>query len=54
MEDKTQTNQVQPPSVNRTKAPQQVEVIVANPSSGTEVNILGELSILFYESAFAR
>ena len=45
MEDKTQTNQVQTASMNRTKAPQKVEVVVANSSSGSEVNILGELSI---------
>ena len=39
MEDKAQTNQVQTASMNRTKAPQKVEVVVANPSSGSEVNI---------------
>ena len=40
MEDKTQTNQVQTASINRSKAPQKVEVVVSNPSSGLEVNIL--------------
>ena len=45
MEDKAQTNQVQTASMSRTKAPQKVEVVVANSSSGSEVNILGELSI---------
>ena len=43
MEDKAQTNQVQTASMSRTKAPQKVEVVVANSSSGAEVNILGEL-----------
>ena len=33
MEDKAQTNQVQTASMNRTKAPQKVEVVVANSSS---------------------
>ena len=37
MEDKAQTNQVQTASMNRTKAPQKVEVVVANSSSGSEV-----------------
>ena len=41
MEDKAQTNQVQTASMNSTKAPQKVEVVVANSSSGSEVNILG-------------
>ena len=52
MEDKTQTNQVQTASMNRTKAPQKVEVVVANPSSGSEVNILGELSIFVLRIGF--
>ena len=38
MEDKAQTNQVPTASINRTKAPQKVEVVVANSSSGSEVN----------------
>ena len=41
MEDKTQINQVESASINRAKAPQKVEVVVANSSSGSEVNILG-------------
>ena len=52
MEDKTQTNQVQTASMNRTKAPQKVEVVVANSSSGSEVNILGELSIFVLRIGF--
>ena len=48
MEDKTQTNQVQTASMNRTKAPQKVEVVVANPSSGSEVNINDILSLGSY------
>ena len=42
MEDTSQANQSQTTSMNRSKAPQKVEVVVANPSSGYEVNILGE------------
>ena len=34
MEDKTQASQVEKASINRTKAPQKVEVVVANASSG--------------------
>ena len=41
MEDKPQTDQVPTASMSRTKAPQQVVVVVANSSSGSEVNILG-------------
>jgi len=52
MEDKTQANQVQTASMNRTKAPQKVEVVVANSSSGSEVNILGELSIFVLRIGF--
>ena len=52
MEDKAQTNQVQTPSMNRTKAPQKVEVVVANSTSGSEVNILGELSIFVLRIGF--
>ena len=52
MEDKTQTNQVQTASMNRTKAPQKVEVVVANPSSGLEINILGEISIFILRIGF--
>ena len=52
MEDKTQTNEVQTASMNRAKAPQKVEVVVANPSSGSEVNILGELSIFVLRIGF--
>jgi len=52
MEDKAQTNQVQTASMNRTKAPQKVEVVVANSSSGSEVNILGELSIFVLRIGF--
>ena len=52
MEDKTQTNPVEATSINRNKAPQKVEVVVANPSSGSEVNILGELSIFVLRIGF--
>ena len=52
MEDNTQTNKVQAPNINRTKAPQKVEVVVANSSSGSEVNILGELSIFVLRIGF--
>ena len=52
MEDKPQTNQVQTASMNSTKAPQKVEVVVANSSSGSEVNILGELSIFVLRIGF--
>ena len=52
MEDKAQTNQVQTASMNRTKAPQKVEVVVANSSSGSEVNILGDLDILVVIGGF--
>ena len=52
MEDKAQTNPVQTASMNTTKAPQKVEVVVANSSSGSEVNILGELSIFVLRIGF--
>ena len=52
MEDNKQTNKVQTPSINSAKAPQKVEVVVANPSSGSEVNILGELSIFVLRIGF--
>ena len=52
MEDKTQANQVEEATINRTKAPQKVEVVVANSSSGAEVNILGELSIFVLRIGF--
>jgi len=52
MEDKAQTNQVQTARMNRTKAPQKVEVVVANSSAGSEVNILGELSIFVLRIGF--
>ena len=41
MEDTTQSNQDQKAKINASKAPQKVEVVVANPSSNSEVNILG-------------
>ena len=52
MEDKTQSNQVQTANMNRTKAPQKVEVVVANSSAQSEVNILGELSIFVLRIGF--
>ena len=53
MEESSQANQSQAASMNRSKAPQKVEVVVANPSSGTEVNILGELSIFVLRIGFS-
>ena len=35
MEDKTKTNQVQTATMNSTKAPQKVEVVVANSSASS-------------------
>ena len=52
MEDKTKTNQVQTATMNSTKAPQKVEVVVANSSAASEVNILGELSIFILRIGF--
>ena len=52
MEDKSQANEIQTASMNRSKAPQKVEVVVANPSSGSDVNILGELSIFVLRIGF--
>ena len=45
MEDTRQSNQDQTAKMNASKAPQKVEVVVANPSTNSEVNILGELSL---------
>ena len=53
MEDTTQSNQDQTAKVNASKAPQKVEVVVANPSSNSEVNILGELSIFILRFGFS-
>ena len=52
MEDKKQANPVEEATINRTKAPQKVEVVVANASAGLEVNILGELSIFVLRIGF--
>ena len=52
MEDKTQSNQDQTTKMNASKAPQKVEVVVANPSN-SEVNILGELSIFILRIGFS-
>ena len=52
MEDASSANQSQTASMNRSKAPQKVVVVVANPSSGSEVNILGELSIFVLRIVF--
>ncbi len=52
MEDKSQTNQVETASMNRTKAPQKVEVVVANSSSGSEVNILGRTIDFCFKNRF--
>ena len=53
MEDTTQSNQDQTAKMNSSKAPQKVEVVVANPSSNSEVNILGELSIFILRIGFS-
>ena len=53
MEDTTQPNQDQTAKMNASKAPQKVEVVVANPSTNSEVNILGELSIFILRIGFS-
>ena len=53
MEDTTQTNPDQTAKMNASKAPQKVEVVVANPSTNSEVNILGELSIFILRIGFS-
>ena len=50
MEDKAQTNQSQTASINRTKAPQKVEVVVANSSSGSEVNTVSYTHLRAHET----
>ena len=41
------------PNLNASKAPQKVEVVVANPSAESEVNILGELAIFMLRILFS-
>ena len=53
MEDTTQSNPDQTAKMNASKAPQKVEVVVANPSTNSEVNILGELSIFILRIGFS-
>ena len=53
MEDTTQSNRDQTAKMNASKAPQKVEVVVANPSTNSEVNILGELSIFILRIGFS-
>ena len=53
MEDTTQSNQNSKAKMNVSKAPQKVEVVVANPSSNQDVNILGELSIFILRIGFS-
>ena len=53
MEDTTQSNRDQTAKMNASKAPQKVEVVVANPSTSSEVNILGELSIFILRIGFS-
>ena len=53
MEDKTRPDQNQTAKMSTSKAPQKVEVVVANPSSSNEVNILGELSIFILRIGFS-
>ena len=52
MEDNSLKNQPPTAKMNTSKAPQKVEVVVANPASGSEVNILGELSIFILRIGF--
>ena len=52
MEDKSQSNQNVTTKMNRSKAPQKVEVVVANSTSGSDVNILGELAIFILRIGF--
>jgi len=42
MEDKAQTNQVQTTSMNRTKAPQKVEVVVENEKVNSVIDAIAE------------
>ena len=53
MEDTTLPEQNQTAKMNSSKAPQKVEVVVANPSVNAEVNILGELSIFILRIGFS-
>ena len=53
MSETSPSNESQTASLNRSKAPQKVEVVVANPSAGSEVNILGELSIFILRIGFS-
>ena len=52
MEDKNLPSKKQTAKMNASKAPQKVEVVVNNPSSNLEVNILGELSIFILRIGF--
>ena len=53
MEDKTSSDPKQTAQMNSSKAPQKVEVVVANPASNPDVNILGELSIFVLRIGFS-
>tara|TARA_B100000941_G_scaffold266251_1_gene221415 strand:- start:870 stop:1430 length:561 start_codon:yes stop_codon:yes gene_type:complete len=53
MEDKTSTENSQSAQMNTSKAPQKVEVVVANPAANPDVNILGELSIFVLRIGFS-
>ena len=53
MSETSPSNESQTASLNRSKAPQKVEVVVSNPSAGSEVNILGELSIFILRIGFS-
>ena len=52
MEDTTPTDKKQTPQMKTSKAPQKVEVVVANPAANPDVNILGELSIFLLRIGF--
>ena len=53
MEDTTLPEQNPTAKMKSSKAPQKVEVVVANPSGNAEVNILGELSIFILRIGFS-
>ena len=53
MEDTAPTSQNKTAKMNTSKAPQKVEVVVANTGINSEVNILGELSIFFLRIGFS-
>ena len=53
MENTASSDSNQTAKMNTAKAPQKVEVVVANPAANSEVNILGELSIFILRIGFS-